>query len=109
MTISKDAFGVYENVVVAKTEDGTDLTDDASITADCVVKDSDPEPYVPPTETATVPDTGLFDESENIVVIGGILLFLGLGWTWLTKTYQIVNGKLVERSRERFEQRVVKK
>jgi len=58
---------------------------------------------------APIPQTGLFDESEKIVIMGGILLFLGLGWTWLTKTYQLVNGKLVERSKERFEQRVVKK
>ncbi len=105
LTIAKDAFGIYDNVVVVKPSVGTDLVDNATITADCVIGET-PQP---PKEGGTVPDTGLFDESENIVVIGGILLFLGLGWTWLTKTYQIVNGKLVERSRERFEQRVVKK
>ncbi|HKM19855.1 MAG TPA: hypothetical protein VJY47_01385 [Candidatus Dojkabacteria bacterium] len=105
ITVSKDAFGIYDNVVVVKPSVGTDLVDNATITADCVIGET-PQP---PKEGGTVPDTGLFDESENIVVIGGILLFLGLGWTWLTKTYQIVNGKLVERSRERFEQRVVKK
>lgn len=58
--------------------------------------------------TGPVPDTGLFDESENIVTLGAVLLFLGLGWTWLNRTYEIANGKLVQRSKERFEQRVVK-
>ncbi len=102
ITVTEDAFGTYDNVVTAKTEEGAELVDNATVIADCDIP-------VPPKEGGTVPDTGLFDESENIVVIGGILLFLGLGWTWLTKTYQIVNGKLVERSKERFEQRVVKK
>lgn len=102
-TVRKDAFGVYDNVVIVKPSDGTDYIANASITADCVE-----DPYVPPTEGGKVPDTGLFDESENLVIMGGILLFLGLGWTWLNRTYQIVNGKLVQRSKERFEQRVVK-
>lgn len=102
-TVRKDAFGVYDNVVIVKPSDGADYVANASITADCVE-----EPYQPPVEGGKVPDTGLFDESENLVIMGGILLFLGLGWTWLNRTYQIVNGKLVQRSKERFEQRVVK-
>ncbi len=102
-TVRKDAFGVYDNVVIVKPSDGTDYIANASITADCVE-----EPYQPPVEGGKVPETGLFDESENLVIMGGILLFLGLGWTWLNRTYEIVNGKLVQRSKERFEKRVVK-
>lgn len=103
LTVRKDAFGVYDNAVIVKPSDGADYIANASITADCVE-----EPYQPPVEGGKVPDTGLFDESENLVIMGGILLFLGLGWTWLNRTYEIVNGRLVQRSKERFEQRVVK-
>lgn len=111
--VGKESFGEYENTVKATvaatgTKPATTIQDATNITVDCMIKDPE-QPYVPPTGDGVVPDTGLFDESENIVIIGGILLFLGLGWTWLTKTYQIVNGRLVERSKERFEQRVVKK
>lgn len=34
--------------------------------------------------SGSVPDTGLFDETENILIMGGILLVLGIGWTWLS-------------------------
>jgi len=137
--VEKDKFGIYDNTAVATTAANNKLEAGASIEARCnVVSPSCGDGKVdttlgeqcdPPGSACTdaygnasvctdlcacpgeapIPQTGLFDESENIVVIGGILLFLGLGWTWLTKTYQIVNGKLVERSKERFEQRVVKK
>lgn len=109
--VQKESFGEYENTVVATvgataTKPATTIQDSSNITADCEIKEPE-EPYVPPTD-GTVPDTGLFDESENLVIMGGILLFLGLGWTWINRTYEIVNGKLVQRSKERFEQRVVK-
>ena len=139
-TIAKDAFGIYDNSVIATPSDDPNnvLRAATSIEARCNVlnpscgdgkvdtslgEQCDPpggsctDVYGKPNTcsnnctcpgTAPVPETGLFDESENIVTLGAIILFLGLGWTWLNKTYEIVNGKLVQRNKERFERRVVK-
>ena len=41
--------------------------------------------------------------------MGAIILVVGLGWTWLSDTFFLVNGKLVQRRREGFEKRVVKR
>jgi|GEM_PF-1950752 len=100
-TVAKEAFGTYDNVAIATTSTNTTLEAGARIEARCNIADE------PPTGD-TVPDTGLFDESENLVVMGAILLFLGLGWTWLNRTYEVVNGKLVERNKEKFERRIVR-
>ena len=93
-------------------EPGVACSDGQTCASDCkcpapLLPPDIPEPGipVPPSE---IPETGLFDESENIVTLGAIILFLGLGWTWLNRTYEIVNGKLVQRNKEKFERRVVK-
>lgn len=105
--VNKESFGEYENLVTATvgatgTEGEKTIQDNSNITADCEIN----EPGLP--TGGGIPGTGLFDESENIVTLGAIILFLGLGWTWLNRTYEIVNGKLVQRNKERFERRVVK-
>jgi hypothetical protein len=52
--------------------------------------------------------------------MGTALLLTGLGWRWISKTYLLVNGKLVqrkkmyeqktkERRKKKFEEKVVKK
>ncbi|MGI6443538.1 MAG: InlB B-repeat-containing protein [Candidatus Dojkabacteria bacterium] len=45
--------------------------------------------------TGGVPETGLFDETENVVIMGIVLLILGMGWTWIStlpkKTYTTIS------------------
>lgn len=62
-----------------------------------------------PGEPPSIPETGIFDDSRKVVAMGAVLLFTGIGWTWLSSTYKLVNGKLVQRRKENFEQRVVKR
>ncbi|MBP8978857.1 DUF11 domain-containing protein [Candidatus Dojkabacteria bacterium] len=137
--VEKDKFGIYDNTAVATTAGDNTLEAGASIEARCNVvtptcgdgkvdKDKG-EQCDPPGSTCInaygqesictdlcacpgetpIPKTGLFDESENIVILGAVILFAGLGWTWISNTYSVVNGKLVQRRKEQFEQRVVKK
>lgn len=54
----------------------TDEEDDENCPEDC--KDSEGEE-----SDGSVPSTGLFDETENIVIMGVALLVLGMGWTWI--------------------------
>jgi hypothetical protein len=58
---------------------------------------------IPPVEGETVPETGIFDDTRNVVMMGVVLFGLGIGWTRISKTY----GKLVQRRKENFEKRVV--
>ncbi len=48
----------------------------------------------------SVPETGLFDETENILIMGGILLALGMGWTWIStlpkKAYVTISNTVSE-------------
>lgn len=37
-----------------------------------------------PVGGGTVPQTGLFDETKNIVIMGVVLLMLGIAWTWVS-------------------------
>lgn len=37
-----------------------------------------------PVVGSTVPQTGLFDETKNIVIMGVVLLMLGIAWTWVS-------------------------
>jgi hypothetical protein len=64
-------------------------------------------PGEPPSEK--VPETGIFDDSRNIVIMGAILLFLGLGWSWITESLISVRGKMLENNRSRFEKRISKR
>jgi len=137
--VSKDQFGIYDNTVIATTESNNELRAGSSIEARCnVVSPSCGDGNVdtglgeqcdPPGTScinaygqestctnlcscpgdAPVPKTGVFDNSENIVIIGAVILFTGLGWTWLSDTYTLVNGKLVQKRKEGFENRVVKR
>ncbi len=77
-----------------------------------------------PQDCGAIPQTGLFDDSKNITIMGAVLLFLGLGWSWIsstvmsslntlsvryeegTKQYKAIQ---VKRNRDRFERKIVKK
>lgn len=59
---------------------------------------------IPPIEGKTVPETGLFDDTRSIVIMGILLFGLGIGWTQISNTY----GKLLQKRKENFENRVVK-
>ena len=137
--VSKDKFGIYDNTAVATTVADNTFQAGASIEARCnVVSPSCGDGNVdtglgeqcdPPGSACTdvygnasvctnqcscpgeapVPKTGIFDDSRNIVILGSILLFTGLGWTWISNTYSLVNGKLVQKRKESFEKRVVKR
>lgn len=117
ITVAKENFGTYKNTVIATKPDGSTIETDALTECLChQTPTPSPTPSPAPTPSPTIPSdipeqpkTGLFDESENIVTMGAIILFVGLGWTWLSDTYSLVNGKLVQRRREGFEKRVVKR
>lgn len=104
--VEKEAFGEYNNTVVATvgatlTKPATTIQDSTNITADCEIA-----PYVPPTTPPTQPQTGLFDDSKNIVMIGAVLLFMGLGWSWITESFSTMKNRLSEGNKSRFEKRV---
>ncbi len=103
ITVAKENFGTYRNTVVATKGDGSTIETEAN--TDCLCN----QPPGVPTDIPEQPQTGIFDESQNIVILGAILLFTGLGWTWISNTYSLVNGKLVQKRKESFEKRVVKR
>jgi len=101
VSVDKSAFGAYENNVVASTggpEENSTIEASANIVASCNV----------PGEPGQ-PQTGLFDDSKNIVLMGGILLFVGLGWSWLTDSFSTLKHKMSYESKSRFEKRVSKR
>ncbi len=136
--VSKDKFGIYDNTAVGTTVADNTFEGGASIEARCNVVspscgdgkvDTDlGEQCDPPGSACTdaygnasictnhcscpgeapVPKTGIFDESRNIVILGAILLFTGLGWTWIASSYRVLQKKATAQSKSRFERRVVK-
>lgn len=146
LKVNKENFGVYKNNVVVTKGDGTTLERGFEIYCTCMTcgdgnldpgetcEAGDPEdascPWsqcdqqtcqcIPPEKPPVQPRTGLFNNSKNIVIMGTALLLTGLGWRWISKTYLLVNGKLVqrkkmyeqktkERRKKKFEEKVVKK
>ena len=103
LDVNKENFGVYNNSVVVFPEVGPATQPvTAQVTVDC--KANEPVPDVP-----VQPQTGLFDDSRNIVIMGAILLFVGLGWSWITESLITVRGKMLENNRSRFEKRISKR
>ena len=101
LDIDKGNFGTYGNSVVIFPETGpASQPITAQVTVDCKAN----EPV-----SGTVPETGIFDDSRNIVVMGAILLFVGLGWSWITSTYHKVSLQLSTHNKQKFERKVVKK
>ncbi len=101
VSVDKSGFGTYENNVIASTggsEENSTLEASANIVASCNV----------PGEPGQ-PETGLFDDSKNIVLMGGILLFVGLGWSWITDSLSTLKHKMSYESKSRFEKRVSKR
>ncbi|HQA99324.1 MAG TPA: Ig-like domain-containing protein, partial [Candidatus Dojkabacteria bacterium] len=103
LDVNKENFGIYNNSVVVFPEVGPATQPvTAQVTVDC--KANEPVPDVP-----VQPQTGLFDDSRNIVIMGAILLFVGLGWSWITESLITVRGKMLENNRSRFEKRISKR
>lgn len=102
ISVNKESFGIYQNTVVATPDtssgDSSNLEASVNIEARCNVPG---EPVQP--------DTGLFDDSKNIVLMGGILLFVGLGWSWITDSLSTLKHKMSYESKSRFEKRVSKR
>jgi len=101
VSVDKSGFGTYENNVIASTggsEENSTLEASANIVASCNV----------PGEPGQ-PETGLFDDSKNIVLMGGILLFVGLGWSWITDSFSTLKHKMSYETKSRFEKRVSKR
>ena len=70
LDVNKENFGIYNNSVVVFPEVGPATQPvTAQVTVDC--KANEPVPDVP-----VQPQTGLFDDSRNIVIMGAILLFV---------------------------------
>ena len=102
ISVNKESFGIYENTVVAipdtSSGDSSNLEASVNIEARCNVPG---EPVQP--------DTGLFDDSKNIVILGAALLFAGLGWSWITDSFGTMKQKISYESKARFEKRVSKR
>lgn len=102
ISVNKESFGIYENTVVATPDissgDSSNLEASVNIEARCNVPG---EPVQP--------DTGLFDDSKNIVILGAALLFAGLGWSWITDSFGTMKQKISYESKARFEKRVSKR
>jgi len=136
--VEKDKFGIYRNTAIGTSVADNTFQAGASIEARCNVvslscgdgkvdtelgEQCDPpgsactdvygnasvctDLCACPADTPT-PQTGIFDESRNIVLLGAILLFTGLGWTWITSSYRVLEKKAKAESKSRFERRVVK-
>jgi len=102
ITVAKENFGAYRNTVVATKGDGSTIETEAITECLCNL------PPSVPSDIPAQPQTGLFDNSQSIVILGSILLFTGLGWTWLTNSYITLKKKVKTESKSRFERRVVK-
>ncbi len=99
VSVNKEYFGIYENTVIAVPGTGEgDLEASANIEARCNV----------PGEPGQ-PDTGIFDDYRNIVILGAILLFTGLGWSWITDSFYSVKQRISYENKSRFEKRVSKR
>ena len=102
LDVNRENFGIYNNSVVVFPEVGPATQPvTAQVTVDCKADEPVPDD--------TVPQTGLFDDSRNIVIMGAILLFMGLGWSWITESLITVRGKMLENNRSRFEKRISKR
>jgi len=102
ISVNKEYFGIYQNTVVAtpdtSSRDSSNLETSANIEARCNIPG---EPVQP--------ETGLFDDSKNIVMLGAVLLFAGLGWSWITDSFGTMKQKISYESKARFEKRVSKR
>ncbi len=99
VSVNKEYFGIYENTVIAVPGTGEgDLEASANIEARCNV----------PGEPGQ-PDTGIFDDYRNIVILGAILLFTGLGWSWITDSFYSLKQRISYENKSRFEKRVSKR
>ncbi len=87
ISVGKEFFGMYENTViatpgVAEGYSPTDLEVSVSIEAKCNIAE---EPEIPAEEYVTppqepLPGTGIFDNSQNSLLVGLGLLILGFTW-----------------------------
>lgn len=63
--------------------DCTSVCGDGMCTGDESSEDC-PEDCGAPVVGEAVPETGLFDETKNVVIMGVVLLVLGMTWTWVS-------------------------
>lgn len=94
--------GTYDNTAVITPEVGDDITVETTIFASC-----------------DIPDTAIFDSTISRVVLGAILLLLGLAYLYYEPFTRYANlglsyvfpthGDMIERNRNKFERKVVKK
>jgi len=98
VTIPKDQFGTYTNVVTAYPSTGENLIAHAEVLADCMID---------------VPDTGLLDSTTAKITLGVIFILFGLNFNRvmnLTKKLSIsMNDISDERRKKNFEKKVVKR
>lgn len=104
ITVPKDNFGTYTNLVTGYPSTGDNFTATASIAADCT----------------NAPQTGLFDSTWARVILGTLLILTGVFFSKITyagKRVQIlakkarisINETIEERRAKKFEKRVVKR
>jgi len=121
LLIPKEAFGTYNNTVEAVPSEGNSLIANSSVTADCVIQGPPEEPVVPPEEP--LPDTGIFDDGQNSLILGFALLILGFTWRIIgSNALLLINNaidlkkkvskerelKISRKRKKNFERKVVK-
>ena len=94
--------GTYDNTAVITPETGDDITVETTIFASC-----------------DIPDTAIFDSTISRVILGAILLLLGIAYLYYEPFTRYANLGLsyvfptymdkIERNRDKFERKVVKK
>ncbi len=95
--VPSNAFGLYENTVTAFPLEGSPLIANASITADCVISEFPEEEVVP--ESPTVPETGIFDNSQTAILIGLGLLVLGFSWTGIGRRVFVLSKGIISKTK----------
>jgi hypothetical protein len=99
--IPQEDYGIYRNTVTAYPIQGDNFTADKSLDLTCDI-----------VEKEEIPQTGIFDNVVNRIVLGVIFILLGLNWGSVTNTILKLNYSrkeyLSDQRMKRFERKVVK-
>ncbi len=103
--VPTEAFGVYNNTVEATPTVGSSLIANASISADCIILEIPEEETEEPEEDLSevgepeedLPQTGIFDNSQTVILIGLGLLVLGFSWTEIGRRVFVLSEGVVSK------------
>jgi hypothetical protein len=100
--IPQEDYGIYRNTVTAYPIQGDNFTADKSLDLTCDI-----------VEKEEIPQTGIFDNVVNRIVLGVIFILLGLNWGSVTNTILKLNYSrkeyLSDQRMKRFERKIREK